>query len=66
MTGSDRKLVDLIMELTDFGTVWPLNDVVQHWGRDRAARVVSDGFEAAARPAARRVGTAASVELTCP
>lgn len=42
--GSDRKLLGLITELTDEGMVWPLKMALDTWGRERAARVVADGF----------------------
>jgi hypothetical protein len=44
VTGSDRKLLELIAELTDEGMVWPLKHVLDTWGREPAARVIADGF----------------------
>ena len=44
MNDFDRKLVDLITELTDEGTVWPLAGVTGYWGREIAARLITDGF----------------------
>jgi hypothetical protein len=51
MTGFDRKLVDLISELTDCGMVLPLKSVLDFWGRERAARVITDGFAVVRRNA---------------
>jgi hypothetical protein len=40
----DRSLLHLITELTDEGMVWPLESVLDTWGRERAIRVLADGF----------------------
>jgi hypothetical protein len=40
----DRALFALITELTDEGMVYDLKGVLDMYGRERAARVVADGF----------------------
>ena len=35
VTGSDRKLLELITELTDEGMVWPFKHVIDSWAVSR-------------------------------
>jgi hypothetical protein len=42
--GAERMLIELIAELTDYGTVWPLKSLIDNWGREQVGRVVADGF----------------------